>query len=163
MARRRRLFGPFTLVALLVAVGLSVTALRPERGQPAQAQPIDLDELRREIAGRPSPPPLWKPEPALLVEHAETLALRPDQLHAIRGHAQAWTTERTALEESIRAAAPPGTRTTETGLRAGMQSVSELSRAFDLKRKGHWDAALAVLDAPQREKVETLRRSGGMR
>lgn len=163
MFRRRRLLGPFTLAALAVAIGLSATTLWPEGRRQAQARPVDLAALRAEIAGRQPPPPLWKPEPALLLRHAEALALGPAQRTAIERHAQAWSEQSQALVAVMREAATPGPRATQDGLRSQMQGVSGASRAFDRQRQERWDAALAVLDATQRAKVEALRREGGLR
>ena len=105
--RRPRLFGPGTVLALVVAV--VVLAANPsfrQRSEERRAQPIDVEQLRADLARQPKPQPLSKPEPAQLLAKGPTPALSPEQRSRVERIADAWAVERGHLVGALHAAAP---------------------------------------------------------
>jgi predicted transcriptional regulator len=157
---RRRLFGPGTIAMIvgLLGFGLYSFLSRPgeiERVYYEADAAGKLRQVERPSHIRSSPPPLWKPEPAALLEHQRELRLASDQIRRIESIESAWVAKKEDLEARIKREVEfLGTESRKPASVAAVNSqlgdYSALSREYARLRKEAWDSALALLSRAQR-------------
>ena len=174
---RRRLLGPGTVVALIVALGIWVfgrTGDRPvvDPGIGQTRYEADNPEgarvrMRASAApGTPSvkPPPLWKPEVGLIMQYGSKLQLNGHQKQRIEALHSAWTLEKAGLEEAMRSAVSAAGGTQKVAQRYHSASASQitgslgdysrLSHQYNEQRAAYWQQALSALTAEQKSVLE---------
>lgn len=168
-------FGPGSIVMVvgLVAFGLY--------GYLSQPGPIKTTYYEADATGnlklvdRPSLPtakplvPLarLKPEPTIILEHADPLELRPEQSRTLAALANDWQEKRHAFQrqmaQSQQSAEPgAGSRTSIKDLKSGLAHYSRLSVEYDLERQEFWNRSLAVLNDAQRLRMERYLAGGSL-
>ncbi len=176
---RRRLLGPGTVVALIVAVGIWVFGLNGDRpavdanlGQ-TRYSADHLESARGSmhasaVPGAPiaKPPPLWKPEVDLILQHGSQLQLSDRQKQRIEALHSSWTLEKTSLEEAMRSAVSSAGGTQKVAQRYHSASASQitgslgdysrLSQQYNEQRAACWLQALAALTTEQKTVLERL-------
>jgi hypothetical protein len=136
---KRRLFGPGTIVALAVSIGVLIVGFTNE------------SPGHRLVSKLPAPThPLWKPEPAFLLTDSE-LRLSPTQRRTIQAVDRHWRSDREALLSAMTSYQPH--EGNEAQIRSRMQDYSDLSRRYDAVRTSSWSAATASLSPAQRAKL----------
>lgn len=107
-------------------------------------------------------PPLWKPEPDLLLRHSSRLNLSAAQMAILQKVSDAWTAEKQKLEQLIQTASKPAIsnkRTTQKELQRSLLEYSQLSKNYDLRRSYFWRQATACLTAEQKSTLTILRKT----
>ncbi|MEP6756279.1 MAG: hypothetical protein ABJA67_12315 [Chthonomonadales bacterium] len=178
--RRRRLLGPGTILALILAAGIAITgrfANRPQVAPEAGRIVFEADEkghMRR--AGSPSAsktsmPILWKPEPGLLLEHSDKLHINPDQRTKIQSLNNKWLTAKAELEVEIgrtQLSAGDRVKTVDSGrnvtpaeITTNLQDYSQLSRHYNQLRADFWNKSVAVLSTAQQNQIADIQTTTG--
>ena len=150
--------GTILLLAALAIVGFNSWTLADPRSRYFEPDVNGkLQEVSRPSVYRADPPPLFKPEPGLILK-CKRIALSASQKSQIEVIASRWRSEKAQLLTRLEASIPKTdtSRKTSVGLvRADLASYSELSRAYDAARADSWSRALAVLTVKQRKEIRT--------
>lgn len=159
-ARLRLRFGPGTLLAL-IAAGFLLASQWQARSARTTARYLEADAAgrlrpveRAAPAANPAPP-LWKPEPGLLLAQGARLRLTSRQRQAAAAIDRRWRRESAGLRSRMERALPGVPTDGERGvalrdLENGMAPYAELSRLYDARRGLAWAHAEALLTAGQR-------------
>lgn len=177
---RRRVGSGFLFAAGVGAMVLYGSLTRPESSAANAGQVVyEADargHLRRVAAPTTSSvqtPPLWKPEPRLLLDDAATLHLRPDQRERLSALNTGWQREKADLARQLERAASaagarmktatPGPGASPALLAGSLSDYSALSERYDHERAAYWTQAVALLTPAQRGQADRLRPSAGRR
>jgi hypothetical protein len=104
----------------------------------------------------------------LLLDHAATLKLDPQQRTKIDALNSDWVAEKTRLEQEISSAsagatasamAMPGHNLSATQVTQNLKDYSRLSRQYDEGRSNYWMQSIAVLTAGQQENLAKIEQS----
>lgn len=155
----------------IMVLGLAVFGAYSVISQPSAPQSVyfEADRSGRLVrvdrpAASPKPlPPLWKPEPQLILDERVRLGLDDGQARSIQQISDRWTTIKRELESSMSASAPKpsGSQESVGEISGGLAGYSALSRTYDAKRNASWSAALSRLTREQRADVAKLAPQGG--
>lgn len=107
-------------------------------------------------AGSAPLPPLWKPEPRLLL----TLPLTQTQQAGVERISRAWESRKKELLAQIEPLAvklQSGDRASLGTLQANADGYAQISRRFDSEREARWQEALQLLTPSQRGQVAKLK------
>ena len=116
-----------------------------------------LERIERPSQVRASLPPLWKPEPELLIRQAGGLRLSSKQMVMISAVEKDWKSIKTDLEERMKSTVPIPEKPAKlslAALQADLSSYSMLSLEYDRQRDRHWSAAVALLSPDQAKKIK---------
>jgi hypothetical protein len=126
------------VVAVSIAFVNRPSATTPQLPRPVHAEPV---------------PPLWKPEPALLL----SLSLSPSHRTKIERYDADWRRYRDSVLREVR------TMQNGSQVAAGLKGYSELSREYDQTRSAIWQKAVFELNSEQKAKVAAWEKAGGVR
>ncbi len=168
-------FGPGSIVMVvgLVAFGLY--------GYLSQPGPVKTSYFEADASGnlklvdRPSiskkrplvPLSRLKPEPALILSHADHLNLQPAQSAKLGDLQAIWLEREKAFQYQIgheqkAAESASGSRTSVSNLKMDLAEYSRLSVEYDLERQELWSQSLALLDPSQRLRIERYLTGGNL-
>ena len=112
------------------------------------------------------PPPLWKPEVALMLTFRAELKLDHDQKQKIAALVAAWRQERAQLEADIRRAmsdadavrkeAQTNQSASAGRITSSLGDYSSLSHQFNEERASYWTQAVAILTPEQKSALDRL-------
>jgi len=114
-----------------------------------------LREVSRPSITRTDPPPLFKPEPELILK-SERIALNASQKSRIEAIDRRWRNEKAQRLAQLDASIPkrnPTKKTSVAVVNAELADYSALSRAYDAARADSWSRALAALTVKQRKEI----------
>lgn len=145
-------------------VGIGAFATYSALTQPGASKPVTLQAnaqgklvpVDRPVVLKDAVPPLWKPEPSLLLSRDRELRLTAGQVAEIGKVSSEWDRSKAALESEIKKSTEQfsaGSRFSMASSQGELADYSELSREFDRRRQAAWSSALSVLDSEQRELV----------
>jgi hypothetical protein len=173
---RPKIFGLGTILALILAVVIIGSGWFTGGGQTGPrsgntAFEADAHGRMRRVSA-PSdtaaeiPPPLWKPEPDFLAQHAAELQLDAARCRSMDALDAAWRREKSQWEAEMRSALDgPGAllqepssakRVSLAQVRQGMSEYSAISREYDARRADVWEQAADLLTEAQRRKLDAL-------
>lgn len=168
LSLRKALLRPGTLAILVgIATFTAYNYINPP-AEPASFK-FEMDPAgavrrgNRAIRVDAGQPPLWKPEPALLLQNSDRLGLSVVQRRAVELTSSAWETKRALILAAIREATgevSTGKTTSVDNLQADLANYSGLSREFDRERRAAWERALGLLDQRQRAIAKGLAPGG---
>lgn len=155
----------------LVAFGAYTYVTQPG---PAKAVYYEADaqgqlrQVERPTSVSPDPAPLWKPEPSLLLDHAEALGLTPDQRRDIGLLASDWVAKKRDLETRMEQATQfmarkAGDRSSVASVQTSLAEYSHLSRDYGSQREQAWTEGLALLTPDQVSRLAELSKSPEVR
>jgi hypothetical protein len=145
----------------ILAFGVYSFATRPESASVRRFEPGPNGKILQVQHGLEQPhtksapvKPLWKPEPDLVLTHAERLRLSRTQKERVRAVVSRWAGEKAEFEERMRPyleqfGKGQGSRSLDA-LQTELAPYAELSREFDLRRHRAWRDATAVLETSQK-------------
>lgn len=167
--QRVRAIGPGTKAMLLGIVVFAIYSTWERPSTPSarffeadqSGRLVEVDSPRRKAS---TVPPLWKPEPDLLLKSQSRLRLRSHQSKSILQLSSLWNAEKSRLQSQLATfdVKSDGSKVALASLRMSMAEYSELSRQFDHARNQSWSAALEVLDSGQRSELEKIRKGGNL-
>ncbi len=165
--QRVRAIGPGTKAMLLGIVAFAIYSTW-ERPSTPSARFFEADQTGRLVEvdaqkrASTALPPLWKPEPDVLIRHKARLDLRAKQLDDLRQISTQWLSEKSRLQIQIDSfgGVPGQPKPSLASLKTSLTEYSELSRTFNESRTRHWTAALEILDSAQRSELESIRKEG---
>ena len=169
--RRRWLrLGPGTILAMAIAAAILISGrlsqpptVGPDAGKIAY-ESDSAGKMRRvdtPATVAEAVPPLWKPEPSLLLDRDKGLALTDSQRKELRSLSTRWLKHKESLNRQIEQASAgagtlrrSGSSASIGALRESLAGYSELSREYDAVRSQYWQLSLSLLTASQRKRVE---------
>lgn len=144
-------------------LGLAAFAVYSAYASPAQSKTVYMEADRNgrlvkvdhPSSGPVTAPPLWKPEPRVLLGADMPFHLASAQREQIQRIDAAWQIRKSNLLRAMRAAVPnsPGKAESVGSLVADLSPYSELSREYDTARNAAWAQAVALLDDPQKRQL----------
>lgn len=144
----------FVLAGLAVAVGYS--AWTAPQGPQRKVLEAGADGRLREVSSPSASsqplPPLFKPEPSLLLEHGNALKLGPKVRMEIESLDAKWQTERMDLQARLDDATPkiePNSKSSIAVLNSELADYSEVSRVYGAARERWWNLAFGLLEPKQ--------------
>jgi len=146
---RNRILGPGTRATLF---GVAAFAIYGYVSQPQAIEPRGGGMVS-------ASQPLWKPEPALLL-NSLTLKLSASQKAGVSRISKQWEARRAELLGQIQPMAnqlQARGRATVRTIQSDAAAYSEISRLYDVERRRAWNSAIAKLDSTQRALVESNR------
>ncbi len=173
--KRRFRLGPGTVIALVAALGIGIYGQIGDRR--AQAPGVGKTVYEADAAGRmqrldapptssAKPPPLWKPEVGLLLQHASELQIDGPGMQRIEALDTAWKWEKAGMEEALRNAVSTaaGKRQEAQGVHSAsalqitgsLSDYSRLSHQYNAQRTIYWQNALATLTTKQKSLLEGI-------
>jgi hypothetical protein len=164
--KRKRYLNPITFAVVAVIVVASATGHWPRGAGPEGAQFGVRKTAAEMIASRkaslPStPPPLWKPVPGLLADHAQELELSPEQLQQVRALDLDWESAKQGFEQALEPYLSTEPKGSQREIAAGLEEYAALSRAYDARREAMWQESLGLLTAEQVQRLSRIRSDGG--
>lgn len=131
-------FGPGTVLALILAIGLVAFRLSSDQN------PVPRSQI-------PSPTrPLQKPEVGELLDRQD-LRLDRDQVAQLTRLSRRWQKERASLLHAMGSYRPK--RGSSDDVQASLADYSRLSREYDATRSARWRDAIALLTPDQIRRV----------
>ncbi len=165
--------GSVVMVVGLVAFGLYGYLSQPGTIKTSYYEADASGKLK--LVDRPSvnnPKPLvplarLKPEPSIILEHADLLQLQVAQSAKLDALAKTWQErkrefQRQMGQEQKTAQPAAGSRISLSNLNVSLSEYSRLSVEYDLERQELWSRSLAVLDASQRQRIEKYLAGGSL-
>jgi hypothetical protein len=163
--KRRRYLNPITFAVVAVIVVASATGNWPLRGAGPSDTEAGVRKTAAEVASQASlpstPPPLWKPAPGLLVEHAEELELSQEQLEQVRALGLEWEIAKQGFEQALEPYLTAEPKGSQREIAAGLEEYAALSRSYDASRQAYWQESLGLLTEDQTRRLERIRNDEG--
>lgn len=158
--------GPGTKAMLIGVAALGIYSFYTRPSDPRTIyyeadQSGTLRQVEKRGVPAPSPPPLWKPEPQLLIRKAVRLGLSSAQQEQIVHIAERWNDAKASLLDRMNREVPEmssggGAKVSVSAVRSDLLGYSELSRTYDETRSRYWRDATALLSEPQRKVLSTF-------
>ena len=103
-------------------------------------------------------PPLWKPEPQLILDAKDTLRLTVVQATSVGEISARWNARKRELEAAMARFVPrvSGGHKQEAAIASSLGDYSQLSRTYDAERNASWADALSKLTLDQRREIAKL-------
>ena len=139
-ARKTRLFGPATRVAIVFACAVGVIGIL---SNPSIAKPSVVHSDRVNA--------VLKPTPADIL-HRQYLNLSKAQSQQIQSLDQKWQVDRNGLIQQMGRFHPGSGRLDQVS--SSLSEYSQLSRLFDLTRQSYWIAACQILTPEQSARLQ---------